>query len=272
MSATVYGLPSGALTPRNDFRATTDNTGRVNATMSFSLRRGAYSSIQAFLHKGKLLTNIYTEGDSYFDNLIIDSHEYAENEGGGNGIDIIRVNLLGYFESSAEVEEKEKVYELTTSLGEAPIIRHPKFLLLNQDVNSAANGMVRLYNGTARFEKNTSGYKIVDIMTGNEIVTITGGDEHDFFECIFIRDNRTYKVPVSEYTETQTNMGGLTDAEVEYLGKIDNDPPRDPATPPNMIWMLTGSSETRSSENPITWNRTWSTIEDTADNVLLYEE
>lgn len=272
MSATVYGLPSGALTPRNDFRATIDNTGKVTGTMSFSIRRGDYSAIQTFLQKGKLLTTIYTDGDSYFDNLIIDSHEYAENEGGGGGIDIIRVNLLGYFESSGEVEEKEKVYELTTSLSEAPIIQHPKFLLLDQEVNSGANGMIRLYNGTARFEKNTSGYLIVDVMTGNEIVTITGGDEYDWFECIFIRDNRTYKVPVSEYTETQTNLGGLTDAEVEYLGKIDEDVPKNPATPPNMIWMLTGSSETKSSENPITWTRTWSTIEDTADTALLYEE
>ena len=272
MSATVYGLPSGALSPRNDFRATTDNTGRVNGTMSFSIRRGDYSSIQTFLQKGKLLTTIYTEGDSYFDNLIIDSHEYAENEGGGGGIDIIRVNLLGYIESSEEVEEKEKVYELTTSLGEAPIIRHPKFLLLDQTVNSGANGMVRLYHGTARYEKTTSGYAIKDIMTGNEIVTITGGDEYDWFECIFIRDNRTYKVPVSEYTETQTNLGGLTNAEVEYMGKIDEDVPKDPATPPDMIWMLTGSSETKSSENPITWTRTWSTIEDTDDTALIYTD
>jgi len=270
MSATVYGLPSGALSPRNDFRATIDKTGKVNGTMSFSIRRGDYSSIQTFLQKGKLLTTIYTEGDSYFDDLIIDSHEYAENEGGGNGIDIIRVNLLGYIESSEEVEEKEKVYELTTSLGELPIIRHPNFLLLDQSVNSGANGMVRLYHGTARYEKTASGYAIKDIMTGNEIVTITGGEEYDWFECIFIRDNRTYKVPVAEYTETQTNLGGLTNAEVLYMGKIDNDIPKDPATPPNMIWMLTGSSETKSSENPITWTRTWSTIEDTDDTALIY--
>jgi len=237
--------------------------------MSFTIRRGDYSIIRPSLAKGTGLSSLYSEGDSYFNSMVVDFHEYEENAGGGNGMDLIRVNFSGYFELSAPELEKQKVYDLITSLGETPTIRHPKFLLLDQAANSGANGMVRLYNGQARWEETVSGVLIVDIVTGNEIVTITGGDELEWFDCIFRRDNRTYKVPIAEYTETQTNLGGLTDSEVSDMG-LQDDPPNDPATPPDTVWMMTGSSETRSSDSPITWTRTWSTIEDNADNTLLY--
>jgi hypothetical protein len=236
--------------------------------MSFTIRRGDYSLVRPSLAKGTSLSTLYPDGDSYFQSMVIDDHEYGENES-GNAMDVIRVSLSGTFELSVEEIEKQKVYDHTTSLGEIPTIRHPKFLLLDQAVRSPANGMIRLYNGQARWEEVISGVLIVDITTGNEIVTITGGTEMDWFDCIFRRDNRTYKVPVAEYTETQTNMGGLTDSEVVDMGMIDA-PPNNPATPPNMQWMMTGASETRSSDSPITWTRTWSTIEDTADNTLLY--
>jgi len=269
MSATVYGLASGVLKPRNDFRATTDKTGKTTASMSFTIRRGDYSLIRPNLDKGVQLATLYPDGDDYFNIMVVDDHEYEENAGGGNGIDLIRINFSGYFELSEPESEKQKVYELTTSLGETPTIRHPKFLLLDQSVNSAANGMVRLYNGQARYTEVTSGILIEDNVTGNEIVTISGGDELDWFNCIFKRDNRTYKTPVAEYTETQTDLGGLTNAEVADMGFKDT-PPKNPATPPNTVWMLTGSTETRSSDSPITWTRTWSTIEDSDDNTLLY--
>lgn len=268
MSATVYGLPSGILNPRNDFRSTTDTTGRTTASMSFTIRRGDYSLVRPSLAKGTPLSTLYSEGDAYFQTMVVDFHEYEEN-GSGNAMDVIRVNFSGYFELSAPELEKQKVYDHVTSLSEIPTIRHPKFLILDQAVNSGANGMIRLYNGQARWEETVSGVLIVDNTTGNEIVTITGGDELEWFDCIFRRDNRTYKVPVGEYTETQTDLGGLTDAEVADMGRID-DPPNSPATPPNMVWMMTGASETRSSDSPITWTRTWSTIEDTADTTLLY--
>ena len=269
MSATVYGLASGVLKPRNDFRATTDKTGKTTASMSFTIRRGDYSLIRPNLDKGVQLSTLYPEGDDYFNNMVVDDHEYEENAGGGSGIDLIRINFSGYFELSLPESEKQKVYELTTSLGEIPIIRHPKFLQLDHAENSAADGMIRMYHGTARYEKTTSGYAIYDVMTGDEIVTITGGIEYDWFECIFIRDNRTYKVPVAEYTETQTDLGGLSDSEVAPMG-LKDDPPNNPATPPGMTWMLTGSTETRSSDSPITWTRTWSTIEETEDTELIY--
>ena len=269
MSATVYGLASGVLTPRNDFRAVTDTTGRTTASMSFTIRRGDYSIVRPYLAKGTAISSLYSQGDPYFTTLVVDYHEYEENGGGGNAMDAIRVNFSGFFELSAPELEKQKVYDHVTSLGEIPTIRHPKFLLLDQATNSPANGMVRLYNGSARWEETSSGVLILDITTGNEIVTITGGTEMDWFDCIFRRDNRTYKVPVAEYTETQTNLGGLTDSEVSDMGKVDV-PPNDPATPPDMLWMMTGASETRSSDSPITWTRTWSTIENTDDTTLLY--
>lgn len=268
MSAQVYGLQSNRLVPGKDFRASTDATGKTTGSMTFTIRRGDYRFVSDLLIKGTLLSALYPQCDPYFSPMVVDFSEYAENET-ANGMDVIRVNFIGYFENSAEYADRQKVYDLTTSLGETPTIRHPKFLLLDQSTNSPANGMIRLYHGTARWEETSSGILIVDSFTGDEIVEITGGEEMEWFDCIFRRDNKTWKTPTSEYTETQTNLGGLTTAEVADMGKIDI-PPNSPATPPNMDWMLTGSSETRSSDNPITWTRTWSTIEQSADNTLLY--
>jgi len=269
MSATVYGLASGVLTPRNDFRATTDTTGRTTASMSFTIRRGDYSAIRPSLAKGTLLSTLYSEGDDYFQSMVVDFHEYEENAGGGNGMDLIRVNFGGWFELSLPELEKQKVYDHITSLGETSTMKHPKFVAMSANYPLAANAMIRLYNGQARWVEESGAIAILDSVTGDELVSITAGDEREWFDCIFVRDNKTWKTPTAEYTETQTNLGGLTDAEVADMG-LQDDPPNSPATPPNMVWMLTGASETRSSDSPITWTRTWSTIEDNADNTLLY--
>lgn len=269
MSATVYGLASGVLKPRNDFRATTDKTGKTTASMTFTIRRGDYSLIRPNLDKGVQLSTLYPEGDDYFNNMVVDDHEYEENAGGGSGIDLIRINFSGYFELSEPESEKQKVYELTTSLGETPTIRHPKFRAMAADSPLAANAMIQLYNNRARVVEESGAIVILDIVTGDELINMTAGLEREWYDCIFVRDNRTFKTPVAEYTETQTDLGGLTDEQVVNMGFKDT-PPNNPATPPNTTWMMTGSTETRSSDSPITWTRTWSTIEDSADNTLLY--
>ena len=269
MSVKGYGLASNALTPGKDFRAVKDSTGKWTASMTFTIRRGDYSGVASSLAKGSLASTIYPDIDPYFANMFIDNHEYAENQGGsGGGMDNITVNFVGFEEGDEGQTERETIYDQSTSLSEKPTIEHPKFLQVFVDYREP---IVMLYNGSARWEKSSDGeIQIFSITNGNPIKTLYDEDALKWFNLI-IRDGwRTYKVPESEYVETKTDLGGLSDSALEKMGKIDT-PPKNPATPPEKIWMLSGATETRSSENPITWTRTWSTIDDNDNNKLLYD-
>jgi len=264
MSVNGFGLAE--VTARNDFRAVVDNTGRVKGSQSFSLRHGDYDDVKSSFNKGELLSTINANAPAPFGGLLIDSHEFTEN-GGGNGIDIVTVQLIGWFEGDEGQSERETVYEHNTSLAERPTIEHPKFLALG--VTGDKDFIVKLYNGTARWNDDSGTVTVIDVYSGTELGTITDPASLEWFDCIIRRGNRTYNDPVGEYTETKTDAGGLSDALIADMGLIDT-PPNTPATPPNKVWIMSGSNETRSSDNPITWSRTWSTIDDTTDNNLLY--
>lgn len=272
MSAVVFGLNVNSFNPRNDFRASVDETGLVTATMSFSIRRGDYNNVRNFLLVGTRLGTLYPKNDIYFKDLRLQSHEYAQNDG-ANGIDVVTASFAGFIETiNLPNSEKTKVYEITSSLAEISMLQHPKYLKAAlQATYTDGVAVSALYNGTARYDINSSGdIKIFDNYTGQQIADITHSVIKPWFELIIVRDNKTYKSPVSEYTETQTNYAGLTDDNINYLGYIDANPPANPPTATNMIWQLTAINQQKSSDNPITWSRTWSTIEDTADNHLIY--
>jgi hypothetical protein len=265
MSINGFGLAE--VTARNDFRVTIDATGRVKGSQSFSLRHGAYDSERALFLKGNTLATVNPDAPDPFGVLLIESHEFEEN-GGGNGIDIVTLQLVGWFEGDEGQTERETIYDLNTTLSERPTIEHPKFV--NIGVPADKDFIVKLYNGTARWNDESGTVTITDVYSGFEIGTITDGQSLQWFDLIIRRGVRTYNEPVSEYTETRTDQGGLSDAKVADMGKIDT-PPNNPPSPPDKIWMMSGASETKSSDNPVTWTRTWMTIDDTPDNNLLYE-
>lgn len=270
MSYTGYGLPSNILTPSKDFRVEKDATGKFTGSMTFSIRRGDYSGVAAALNKGELLSTIYTQLDAYFTTMLfIDTHSLEENQGGSGGsIDNIVVNFIGFEPGDEEQSEREKIYDWNGSLTESPIIQHPKFLALDELFKTP---IVACYDGKFRSTGNgiTEDVQFYDVYSGMPQGVLTDEDALVWFRMIVLRGVRTYQNPAGEYTETQTDLGGLTDAEIADLGKI-MIPPKNPATPPDRVWILSGATETKSSTNPITWSRTWTTIEDNEDNQLIY--
>ena len=270
MSSTIYGLVANTLTPSKDFRVEKDATGKFTGSMTFLLRRGDYSDVAVLLNKGELLSAIYTQLDPYFTSILtIDTHSLEENQGGsGGGIDNVIVNFIGFEPADEEQSEREKIYDWNGSLTESPIIQHPKFLLLDELFRKP---IVACFEGKFRSTGDgiTEDVQFYDVYSGLPQGVLTDETALLWFRMIVIRGVKTYQNPAGEYTETQTDLGGLTDAEIADLGKI-TVPPNSPATPPDRVWILSGATETKSSTNPITWSRTWSTIEDNDDNQLIY--
>lgn len=266
MSAHLSGFGTNTINPQPDFRAKRDSMGKWTATQSYEIKRGDYAGVAAKFLKGELISEIYPDVQAYFENLIIEDHEYIEKP---SAIDQIVVSFIGYEAGDEGQTEREAVYDYTIDMGERPIIEHPKFLAIG--VPADRDAIIKAYEGAARCEDlGASDPIILDNYTGSPITSaLTDAESKKWFDIIIRRGRRTYFDPIAEYSETKTDLGGLTDALLDDIGKIDT-PPNTPAAPPDKVWFLSGASETRSSTNPITYSRKWTVIDDSDDNNVIY--
>lgn len=267
MSATIKGIANNKIIANPNFRATKDGTGKWTATQSYNIKRGDYGNVADNFRKGERIVGIYPDVQSYFATLLIEDHEYQENP---SGIDTVTVSFVGFQAGDEGQSERETVYEYNVDIAERPIIEHPKFIELFGITKFDASAIVRCYNETARCENlEASSPRIIDNFSMEELTIITDPEAIKWFDMIFRRGVRTYLEPVPEYTETKTDQGGLSNSKLADLGKIDS-PPKSPPTPSGKVWFLSGASETRSSDNPVTYTRKWTVIEDTEDNKIIY--
>ena len=268
MSSTIIGIANNQIIANPNFRAKKDGTGKWTATQSYQIKRGDYDQVAEYFQKGVTIPNIYEDVQAYFAPLIIEDHEYQENPG---GIDTINVSFVGWQEGNEGQTERETVYEYSADVAERPIVEHPKFIQMAARTPDDAAAIVRCYEGTARAEDlEAQSPRVIDNFSGDEITIITDPDPIKWFDMIFKRGVRTYLEPTPEYTETKTDRGGLSNSKVADLGKIDT-PPNSPPAPSGKVWILSGVSETRSSNNPITYTRKWTVIDDNEDNNIIYD-
>jgi len=268
MSANIIGITNNQIIANPNFRAMKDGTGKWTATQSYQIKRGDYDQVAEFFQKGVTIPNIYEDVQAYFAPLMIENHEYQENPG---GIDTIVVSFVGWQEGTEGQTERETVYEYSADVAERPIVEHPKFIQMAASTPDDAAAIVRCYEGTARAEDlEAQSPRIIDNFSGDQVTIITDPEPIKWFDMIFKRGVRTYLEPTPEYTETKTDRGGLSNSKVADLGKIDT-PPNSPPAPSGKVWILSGASETRSSDNPITYTRKWTVIDDNEDNNIIYD-
>jgi hypothetical protein len=268
MSAIIIGIANTQIIANPNFRAKKDGTGKWTATQSYQIKRGDYGSVAEYFQKGVTIPNIYPDVQDYFAPLIIEDHEYQEQPG---GMDSITVSFVGWQEGTEGQTERETVYEYSVDIAERPIVEHPKFIEMSLSTPDDAAAIVRCFNETARCENlEAQNPRIIDNFSADEITIITDPNPIKWFDMIFRRGVKTYLEPIPEYTETKTDQGGLSNSKVADLGKIDS-PPNSPPTPSGKVWILSGASETRSSDNPVTYTRKWTVIDDTEDNNILYD-
>jgi len=264
MSSTIYGIGTNGIVAGSDFRAKKDATGKWTATQTYTIKRGDYEAVADLFNKGELISGIYPNVQDFFATLIIEDHEYQEQAG---AMDKIVVSFVGFQAGDEGQSERETVYEYNVDVAEKPIIEHPKFLEIDESYRTP---LVMCYDGTARPKSLTAVTpEIISNFSGESIRELNDPVAQTWFRIIVKNGRRTYLAPVAEYTETKTDLGGLTDALVSDMGQIDT-PPNNPVAPSGQIWFLSGANETRSSDNPITFGRKWTVIEDNEDNQVIY--
>jgi hypothetical protein len=268
MSATIIGIANNKIISNPNFRAKKDGTGKWTATQSYQIKRGDYPSVAQYFQKGVTIVNIYPDVQDYFAPLIIEDHEYQEQP---SCIDIVTVSFVGWQEGTEGQTERETVYEYSVGVSERPIVEHPKFIKMAVTYPASASAIVSCYEDKSRCENlKSTVLRIIDNFTGQLFWKIEDPEPKKWFDIIVRRGVKTYLDPIPEYTETKTDRGGLSDSKVADLGKIDT-PPNSPPAPSGKVWILSGASETRSSDNPVTYTRKWTVIDDTEDNNILYD-
>lgn len=267
--ATIRGIARNSWLPGPDFVFQRDTTGKVTGSQTFSAnRQDFYGQImQAAFRKGTKISVVYPQVLAYLHPLEIDTAECQEAPG---GIDKIFVTYVGYIQVDSEMQDRETVYTRNNALEERSIFEHPAFLAdveNQQDIESIRAG----HDGLAKKAKKSDGttYYIVDAVTDEEINSLTDEKARYWWDKIVGLGWKTYQAATSEWTKTRTNAGGLQSSDVANMGKIDN-PDGDPATPPDMVWFMSGSTESRTVGTSSSTSITWTLIDDNEKNQKLY--
>lgn len=265
--AKIFNIPTNSWISGPDFAPKRDKTGKWTATQTFKINKADKSSsiILAAFCSGRPLPYVYPEAGSFWSFLKIDTIDFQDNPG---GITDLIATFSGYTESGDfGVEGRDKRYTRNDSLTERPIIEHPKFL--SEVTGSFRDVLVGVYNGQIQRVANETGsaqYTPLVIATNTLLTPITDADAQKWWDRILRK--RTYEDRQSEWTESKTNFGALSDGDMTMFGKIDI-PPGSPGAPPNTVWRFTGATEDIGGDVSST-ARTWTTIEDNDDNQDLY--
>ena len=254
----LYGLAPYELRPGPDFQCSVDSTGKYTGSMSFACRKFDYSStvIQSKIKRGKTVTSLYEDLGSEWNFLLVEAAKHEHQPG---GITKVFIEFEGYPNGQFIWETNstsEGSYSLNAALTERDIILHPKVQAL-----PSLKELSALFYGTG-FVKAwgtlDSSIVVVD-SNDNTIGTITDADSIEWYGIIFTKGNRSYQVPTAEWTQSKTNLGGLTAGDLLNHGYIDT-PSGNPPSFAGRNWLYTGVSEVRTrggGQSTVTWAKTW---------------
>jgi hypothetical protein len=267
--ATIRGIPPNSWIPGPDFVFQRDTTGKVTGSQSFTANRQEFYGqiMQSAFRKGAKINTVYPQVVAFLNPLEIDIAECQEQPG---GLDKIFVTYVGYIEVNSELQDRETVYSRNNALEERSTMEHPKFLAEvenAQDIQTIQKG----YDGLAKksFRSDGSTYYIVDAVTDQQINTLTDETVRYWWNKIVEQGWRTYQAATSEWTKTRSNAGGLQNSDIANMGKIDT-PDGNPATPPEKVWFMSGSTESRAVGSAASYSITWTLIDDNEKNQKLY--
>lgn len=263
MSTKIFNLTiTSAPIPGPNFFYSRDTEGKMTGRHTFTAVKGSMQmpSNQSRFAKGTPVTTLDTSIISTMAFMTLDDWE-ADTVAGG--FEEITANFSGYSESGDFEFDREVSYSSNNSLVERSILENPNYLreVISTETRDC---FARVYNGhgtaTPSFsDGDVSNVFFYDIL-GNQLLAITDEDSLKWYRLIFIEDNRTFMAPTYEWTRSAVNEGGLSNADLAKLGKIDSDPPGGPPEPPDdgedYTWVKTGANEVR-GENTANTEETW---------------
>jgi len=262
MSSTskVYGITPYSWIPSPDFKAGFDDKGFWTGSQTFSCRKFDFEStaIQTAFRKGVSAPTLYPNLSAKWNFLtVLDvSHEHEPG-----GITKIYVNYSGYSPDwEFDVNDDSGTYAFTASEAEAPIMTHPKFLLLAADDRQV---IARVMRGELKVDpretRTSTQIYFCDQLDDNQ-TSINSEDSVNWFERICDRKEETWLTSQLEWNHSATNQGGVPNGTLAKHGWIDATPDGDPPVIAGRNWRMTGISDSQTiqggeitSEYSITW-------------------
>lgn len=262
MSTQIFNLSTTSPPlPGPRFMWSRDEKGLCTGRHTFTLVKGAMELPvqQARFKKGTPITDLDPSIGAILSFLTVETFDVDTIAG---GYEEVTVSIKGYSESGDFEFDREVSYHSNNTLTEKSILENPKYLaeVTSHDTRDCFS---KVYNGHAIAKTTFSGGELSSIFfydtLGNSLMAITDEASLKWYRLIFIEDNRTFMAPTFEWVKSTTNAGGLSDAELAKLGKID-DPPGGPPSPPNSegyAWLKSGANDAR-GESSANTEETWS--------------
>jgi len=242
----------------SDFSYVIESDGTASGSAVFECRFTDYrnSPIRTKLVIGNAITTLSDDIPESLFWLKIDSISPEHNKG---GISKIRIQLKGKApaEESSGVEERSTSYSYRGSIGQDTILNHPNYL---REVNyqQARDAIGGLWFGSAEEVDETTTIKVYKKQNGTLIDELTDDAIIKWARKV-IAGLRYYDKPMLEWSINQTNVGGMTDADVNKFGSKITTPPGSPPVPSwatGAWWRFEGLDETK-DEDSANYSRTY---------------
>jgi hypothetical protein len=259
MPSKAYGIELGEFIPQPNFRAVRDAKGSWSGSQSYKMLRTSYEGgVAANFAKGVTITSLYPELSAAWDFLELETWDLANHPG-----DIVEVTaqFSGFDESEYE-SDREVTYVLSGTRVERSILLHPLYI---KEVQEADPGnhvvIVQAFQGLWVLDTSVTQsateriFRDVALLAGNH--SFTPVDTVKWVRFILEDGNRTYMAPTLQWIVETSNRGGLTDGDIDPLGRED-EPEGNPPQPflGDFVWMMIALSENRTQGQSST-SRTW---------------
>jgi len=259
--ANVFGIAINQLIPGPDFAAGPSGDGKYTGSQTFTCRKFDFSTIaiQSKLVRGTPAPTIYPSLGAEWNFLYIASARHEHQPG---GITKIFVEYEGASSESPEIQEDDRSlsYSLAGSLTEKSLLSNPAWI--NALSSGEMEAIAALVNGTGRQSSwaSSTSIPVVDNFSGEIIGTITSTDGLELYNKVIIKGETTYLAPAVEWTETKTNLGLISQEDVDSLGYIATPPGSPPTFDDGRNWLFSGISQERTftkADEVKTWSKTY---------------
>ena len=259
MATTAYGIELGEFEAQPNFRAVQDSHGSWSGSQSYKMLRTSWESeVSTSFFKGQLVTVLYPALSAKWDFLELESWDLGNQAG---GVVEVTAQFAGFDENEYETD-REITFILSGTRVERSILFHPLYI---KEVQEADPGnhvvIVQAFQGLWVLDTSVTQsateriFRDVALLAGNH--SFTPVDTVKWVRFILEDGHRTYTAPTLQWIAETSNRGGLTDGDIDPLGRED-DPAGNPPQPflGDFKWMMISLNDNRTqgqSSNSRTW-------------------
>lgn len=258
MSTRIFNLAiTSSPVPGPSFFYSRDSEGKMTGRHTFTAVKGSMQmpANQSRFAKGTPVTALDPSISSTLSFMTLEDFEVQTIPG---GYEEISANFSGYSEGGDFEFDREITYSSNNTLVESSIMKHPR--LIEELTLQERSGFAKLLDGTWYAEETITDGNLTSVAVNDPIAdavefTITGEDALAWYKLIFIEKFETYWTRAFDWNKSTANAGGISNAELAELGKIDSNPPGSAPEPPaqtGFTWLKMSASDVRGESSAST--------------------